>query len=153
MDKEIRINIKPVGHDDVQDMIGIEAAAVQIAEPGAMGYYGGIFFVTTDSRVYFTYLRGHLSEDGSHREMTADDIVSVIPMVADFRSGLLGYGVQHPAGWYHDYLGMGNHLLVKEEYKRLFLKEVTILEELHPEKIRYNLWMEAILKALKSLEN
>lgn len=147
----IKVNV--VGHDDVQDLIGIEVAAVQIAEGGAMGRPGGVFIVTTDARVYLTYLRGLLSEEGSHREMNEEDIVSIIPMIADFRSGLLGYGVQHPAGWHHHYLGMGNHLLVKTEYEPLFLKEAQILEGLNPEEILYNLWLEAILKALKSLEN
>jgi len=117
-----------------------------------MGRPGGVFFVTSESNVYFTYLRRQLSKDEEYREMTGDDIIKIIPEISSFKSGMMGYGVEHAAGWYHDYLGMGNHLLVKAEYEQIFLKEVTILEELHPEKIRYNLWMEAILNALKSFE-
>lgn len=149
MNEKNNIKINPVGHDDVQDLIGIEVAAIQIAEGGAMGRPGGVFIVTTDARVFLTYLRGHLPEEGSHREMVGEDIVSIIPMIADFRSGLMGYGVQHPAGWYHHYLGMGNHLLVKAEYEPLFLKEAQILEGQNPEEILYNLWLEAILNVLK----
>lgn len=151
MNEEIK-KINVVGHDDVRDLIGIEAIAVQIAEGGAMGRPGGIFIVTTDASVYFTYLRGQLSMDGSHREMTEEDITRILPMISDFRSGLMGYGVKHADGWYHDYLGMGNHLLVKSEYEQRFLKEVQTLESMNPEKIRYNLWMEAILNALESPE-
>ena len=150
MNEEIK-KINVVGHDDVLDLIGINVVAIQIAEGGAMGRPGGVFFVTSESNVYFTYLRRQLSKDEAYREMTGDDIIKIIPEISSFKSGMMGHGVEHPAGWYYEYLGMGNHLLVKSEYEKRFLQEVQIQEDLYPDKIHYNLWLDAILNALKSL--
>ncbi|MDY6379149.1 MAG: hypothetical protein SPL17_10750 [Bacteroidales bacterium] len=61
----------------------------------------------------------------------------------------MGRGVTFPSGFKHEYLGMGNHLLVKDCISKEFTKLASISLKEHPESILYNLWMDIVCDILK----
>lgn len=128
-----------VGDKDVESLIGLDIVAFQMAEGGAMGYPGGVFFVTSDKRAFFTSI---------WEQMSDDNLLKVFPPLAEVRWGLFGRGTRHPEGWHYEYLGMGNHLLVRDDLKEEFLKESDRLLRSKPDYILYNLWLDAVLSIL-----
>lgn len=60
----------------------------------------------------------------------------------------MGHGVSSPSGFIHDYLGMGNHLLIKESIYNDFQKLAAIRTEEKPDSILYNLWMDVVCDIL-----
>lgn len=125
-----------VGDKDVESLIGLDIVAYQEAEGGAMGYPGGVFFVTSDKRIFFTSI---------WEQMSDDNLLKVFPPLAEVKWGLLGRGTRYPEGWHYEYLGMGNHLLVRDDLKEKFLKESDRLLRSKPDYILYNLWLDAVL--------
>ena len=134
-----------VGDADVPGLLGADIVAFQLAEPGAMGWPGGVFFVTSDRKVYRTCYLEPSDYSGMSKSMSTDNLKSVFPPLKEFRSGLMGRGVESPDGWHHTYLGMGNHLLVKKSIKGEFEKKAAELLEKNPGAILYNVWMDAVL--------
>ena len=128
-----------VGDKDVESLIGLDIVAYQEAEGGAMGYPGGVFFVTSDKRIFFTSI---------WEQMSDDNLLKVLPPLAEVKWGLLGRGTRYPEGWHYEYLGMGNHLLVRDDLKEEFLKESDRLLRSKPDSILYNMWLEAVLSIL-----
>ena len=141
--------ILEIGHEDVSELIGLDVVALQMAEAGAMGYHGGVFLVTKKSSIYFTCLLKSSSFTGFAKTMSRSDLEKIFPPLADFQHGLLGKDLQVPKGWRHEYLGMGNHLLVKDGYWKRFMKEADRIEKQNPQVILYNIWLQAILAAIK----
>lgn len=133
-----------VGKEDLEQLQGLEIVAFQIAEPGAMGYHGGVFFVTSDKKVYSTCYLEPSAYTGNHRGMSYQDLESVFPPLKEFDHGLFGHNPVIPEGWHYSYLGCGNHLLVKGSMWVSFEKKVAKLEKEHPETILYNLWLQTI---------
>lgn len=125
-----------VGDKDVESLIGLDIVAYQEAEGGAMGYPGGVFFVTSDKRIFFTSI---------WEQMSDDNLLKVFPPLAEVKWGLFGRGTRYPEGWHYEYLGMGNHLLVRDDLKEKFLKESDRLLRSKPDYILYNLWLDAVL--------
>ena len=128
-----------VGDKDVESLIGLDIVAFQMAEGGAMGYPGGVFFVTSDKRIFFTSI---------WEQMSDNNLLKVFPPLAEVKLGLLGRGTRYPEGWHYEYLGMGNHLLVRDDLKEEFLKESDRLLRSNPDLILYNLWLDSVLSIL-----
>ena len=128
-----------VGDKDVESLIGIDIVAFQMAEGGAMGYPGGVFFVTSDKRIFFTSI---------WEQMSDDNLLKVFPPLAEVKWGLFGRGTRYPEGWHYEYLGMGNHLLVRDDLKKEFLKESERLLRSKPDSILYNMWLDTVLSLL-----
>lgn len=128
-----------VGDKDVESLIGLDIVAFQMAEGGAMGYPGGVFFVTSDKRVFFTSI---------WEQMSDDNLLKVFSPLAEVKWGLFGRGTRYPEGWHYEYLGMGNHLLVREDHKEPFIIASDKLLNNYPDTILYNLWLEAVLSIL-----
>ena len=128
-----------VGDKDVDSLIGLDIVAYQEAEGGAMGYPGGVFFVTSDKRIFFTSI---------WEQMSDDNLLKVFPPLAEVKWGLIGRGTRYPEGWHYEYLGMGNHLLVRDDLKEEFLKESDRLHRDNPDLILYNLWLDSVLSIL-----
>ena len=131
-----------VGEKDTENLLALDIVAFQIAEGGAMGRPGGVYFVTSDKKVYYT------SYVSQRDYMPLDKLMKVFPPLKDFRHGLMGRGIHCPTGWRHDYLGMGNHLLVREDLHGEFTGAAKVLLAEHPGTILYNQWLEAILSVL-----
>ena len=125
-----------VGDKDVESLIGLDIVAYQEAEGGAMGYPGGVFFVTSDKRIFFTSI---------WEQMSDDNLLKVFPPLAEVKWGLFGRGTRYPEGWHYEYLGMGNHLLVRDDLKEEFLKESDRLLRSKPDCILYNVWLDTVL--------
>ena len=123
----------------MESLIGLDIVAYQEAEGGAMGYPGGVFFVTSDKRIFFTSI---------WEQMSDDNLLKVFPPLAEVKWGLIGRGTRYPEGWHYEYLGMGNHLLVREDHKEPFIIASDKLLNNYPDTILYNLWLEAVLSIL-----
>ena len=79
----------------------------QIAAAGAMGEGGGIVFLTEDGTVYHSnYCRGDLKWE---------TVQQAFPVIGKCRFGHFGFGAKVPEGWAYVHLGMGNHLLVRQD--------------------------------------
>ncbi len=79
----------------------------QIAEGGAMGDPGGIVFLTDDGRVYqANYCFGGLRWE---------TIQHAFPVIDQCHFGMFGIGSQVPDNWVYVNLGMGNHLIVRQD--------------------------------------
>ena len=143
--------IKEVGHNDIPALVGHEYVACQIAEMGAMGYHGGVFLVRSDGEMFFT-TRSEKPDDFV-LTLTWDELVRVFPPLKEFKPGMFGQGSEVPEGFSYEYLGMGNHLLVKEELYGRFKKIAEIIRARDGgNKIMYNLWLEAILALVRDEE-
>ena len=103
----------------------------QIAEGGAMGEPGGIWFVTEDSQIYHAnYCFGNLS---------AQTISTAFPVIDQCRFGLFGLNSTVPDGWQYVNLGFGNHLLVRQDRYESFAPLIASYKS--PGEI-YQTWME-----------
>ena len=77
-----------------------------------------------------------------------DDLIGVFPPLAEVEWGLFGHGSKYPKGWHYEYLGMGNHLLVRDDLKERFEKTSDRLLKSRPDSILYNLWLKTVLSIL-----
>lgn len=143
-------DIKEVGMEDVPNLMGLYIAAIQIAEPGAMGIHGGVFFVTASMNAFFTCYLSPSPYSGFRKSIKMDELEKILPALSDFDHGLMGHGTKAPEGWQHKYLGVGNHLLIRDEIFEAFRKEAEKLGQEYPETIRYNTWLPAIMRALEN---
>lgn len=79
----------------------------QIAEGGAMGEPGGIVFLAEDGTVYHAnYCFGDLKWE---------TIQHAFPVIDQCRFGMFGIDSEVPDGWVYVNLGMGNHLIVRQD--------------------------------------
>ena len=100
----------------------------QIAEGGAMGDSGGIVFLTENGKVYHAnYWYGDLKWEIIRR---------AFPVIDQFRFGI---DSEVPDGWVYVDLGMGNHLLVRQDRYAGF--EALISDCKSPGEI-YRRWLE-----------
>ena len=144
------INIKPihVGNEDLANLLGLDIVAFQLAEGGAMGYHGGVFFVTSDKKVYFTCYLEPSAYTGFKKYMSMENLEKVFPPLADFNHGLMDFGAQKPEGWHYSYLGFGNHLLVRDDLHEGFREAAKKLLNEDANAILYGIWKDAILSVL-----
>ena len=143
-------DIIKVSEKDLDGLLGLDIVAFQFAEGGAMGYHGGVFFVTADGNVYFTCYLKPSDYSGIREYMSWKNLTLVFPPLKEFSHYIANINVVVPRGFEYEYLGAGNHLLVKQELWEGFLKEAEHLHSEHPECILYNLWTEAILRVLET---
>lgn len=94
----------------------IDAVAFSFAEPGAQGRNGKIVIVSRTGEIYScNFIYGDLPE-GCY--------VELCPPLNDTKFNIGGQRDQPPSGWLPLYLGVGNHLIVPEEYAVSFAKEL-----------------------------
>ena len=136
------------GETEAENLVGLDIVACQIAEGGAMGYHGGVFLVSSTGEVYYTCLLQPSAFTGFSKFTSRKVLSKILPALDEFHPGLMGHGVTTPSGFVHKYLGMGNHLLIKnciyEEFDKLEDKRM----KEHPDKILYNLWLDVVLDIL-----
>ena len=141
-------DIKEVGMEDVPNLMELDIAAIQMAEGGAMGIHGGVFFVTTSRDAFFTCYLSPSPYSGFHKCIEMDELKKIVPALAEFSHGLLGHGTKVPEGWQYEYLGAGNHLLIRDDFFEAFRKEAEKLGQEYPNLILYNTWLPAIMRVL-----
>ncbi len=133
---------------EAKSLVGLDIVACQIAEGGAMGIHGGVFLVSSDSKVYFTCLLKPSDYTGFKKHTPLDILTRILPALEEFDLGLMGHGVSVPRGFNYRYLGLGNHPLIKdciyEEVDEMARKRL----EDYPDRILYNLWLDVVLDIL-----
>ena len=143
-------DVKEVDEKDIPSLMGLDIVAIQIAEPGAMGIHGGVFFVTALRDAFFTCYLSPSPYSGFHSYIGMDELRKILPALSGFSHGLMGYGTKCPEGWQHKYLGAGNHLLVRNDFYETFNKEVEKLKQESSEAILYNTWLPVIMRVLEN---
>lgn len=94
----------------------IDASAFFFSEPGAQGGNGEIVIVSSTGEIYFcNYIYG---------DLPVDCYASLCPPLNDTKFNIGGQRDLSPNGWQPLYLGLGNHLIVSEEYADSFKKEL-----------------------------
>lgn len=140
--------VREVGSADVPELAGYEYVACQFAEMGAMGFHGGVFLINAGGDVFFT----RRTEDPERpNTLTWEELVKVFPKMESYGNGMFGT-LFCPDGYVYEYLGMGNHLLVKEELHGKFKKIAEIVIARDGGGILYNHWLEAILELVGKRE-
>ncbi len=137
------------GENEAERLIDKDIVACQIAESGAMGYHGGVFLVSSAGEVFFTCLLEPNDYSGNRKHTPRHILTEVFPPLKEFECGLMGRGVTSPSGFKHEYLGMGNHLLVKDCVYQQFHELASASLKEHPESILYNLWMDIVCDVLE----
>ncbi len=111
-----------------------ETTFFMFAEGGAMGEPGGIIFLTESGTVYHAnYCFGDLKWD---------TVKEAFPIIDNCRFGLFGIGTEVPDGWLYVNLGMGNHLIVRQDRYSKFAPLIS--EYKSPGQIYQN-WLEKAL--------
>lgn len=94
-----------------------------LAEGGAMGCPGEVLIATKNIEGVKWYCLNTMTENN-------DDLCAVFPPLKTFDCGIFGMASGIQEGWNHVDLGMGNHLLVRDDYYTQFAYEE---EQLHAE--------------------
>ncbi|MBR4765758.1 MAG: hypothetical protein IK085_03215 [Clostridia bacterium] len=103
----------------------------QLAESGAMGEPGGIIFITDNGLNYHAnYCFGDLKWE---------TIRTAFPVIDECIFGMFGHNSAVPKDWVYVNLGMGNHLIVREDFYVKF--EPLISNYNRPSEI-YQHWLE-----------
>ena len=111
------------------------ATFFQIAEGGAMGEPGGIWFLTENNAVYHAnYCWG---------DLTAKTISAAFPVIDQCSFGMFGVDSVVPDGWQYVNLGFGNHLLVRQDRYESFAPLIAGYKSLGEV---YQHWMEHALE-------
>ncbi len=107
--------IEKLGINDILSVAPLHPAAYSISEPGACGGYGEVLLNCIDGKIYqFSFLR---------RIITSEQLEALCPTIAITKLQIGGQGDFPPAGWVPIYLGLGNHLFVKEDLFDDFVAE------------------------------
>lgn len=78
-----------------------------LAEPGAMGNPGGIlFYVKSGELYYMNYM---------YTDVDIKKVEKLFPTLAECDFGMSEIESNVPVGWKYVYMGMGNHLIMREE--------------------------------------
>lgn len=136
------------GENEAEKLVGLDIVACQIAEGGAMGYHGGVFLVSSTGEVYYTCLLQPSAYTGFSKCISRKVLAKILPALDEFHPGLMGHGVTTPSGFVHKYLGMGNHLLIKDCICKVFDRLADKRMKEHPDTILYNLWLDVVLDIL-----
>ncbi len=99
-----------------QQYAPIDTAAFTFAEPGAQGRNGEIVILSRTGEIY--------SCNFIYSDLPTSCYAVLCPPLKDTRFNIGGQRDLPPDGWRPLYLGVGNHLIVSEEYAESFAKEL-----------------------------
>ena len=112
-----------------------------VAEEGAMGEPGGVLFYVKSGELYhFNYVFG---------DVDLEKVKEFFPTIGKCKFGMFGLGSSVPQEWNYVNLGMGNHLIVRDEVFNWFLEDIGI--DTPPSTI-YRNWLEVADEILKDLQ-
>lgn len=130
---------KNVKKEDLKNIPLGEVHFIMMAEGGAMGEPGAVYIVTDCGDVFHC---NYVYEDIKYSE-----IEEALPMLKECEFGLFGIDSTTPEGWNYVNLGMGNHLIVKDDVYSEFIEIVG--KDTEPSKL-FGLWFDAALQMAKS---
>lgn len=118
-------------NEDLKKAAFTNAWFITLAEGGAMGEPGAVYIVTAGGSVFHcNYVFG---------DVDFGKLCRAIPVIKNLDVGTLGYYEETPDGWHHEYLGAGNHLLIRndvyEEFKQ-FIDDKMLPSDL------YSMWFD-----------
>ena len=130
--------IYEICNEDLKKAAFSNAQFVMIAEGGAMGEAGAVLIVTAGGSVFHcNYVFG----DVDFRKLCR-----TIPALKEWDVGMVGYCEEPTKGWYHEYLGAGNHLLIRndvyEEFKQ-FIDDKMLPSDL------YSVWFDIAFQIIE----
>lgn len=115
---------------DLKKSIFTDIMFFSLAEGGAMGEPGGVFFFDKNGQTYhFNYVFG---------DADMGKVERLFPVLGDCEFGIFGLDSKVPEGWNYVNLGMGNHLIVNDA---VYPKFAEILGEEEPSVV-YGKWVE-----------
>ena len=123
------MNIIEITSQNHQEFKGLDVVAFSLAHAGAQGEGGGINIITSDGKLYHTNIV---------RSIEIGEAFAVLPCLKDCYFHPIHTTV--PEGWSHFYMGAGNFIVVREEFKKLFTS-------LEPFEI-YRQWKDIVSKSL-----
>lgn len=112
-----------------------------LAEPGAMGEPGGILFYVKSGELY------HLNY--VYADVDIKKVEKFFPTLTECHFGIFGIDSEVPEGWKYISLGMGNHLIMRDEVYQEFMDE---FPEETESSIIYMNWVEIAANILKKYE-
>lgn len=129
-----------------------------MAEPGAMGAYGMMAFVTETGEMFDL---NYFDDDTKYSKIKDNfpalkDCYWNGPMAEQKRNGVIFYGdnpdsckhTEITKGWKHIYMGFGNHLVVREDKYEVFLNAIN---DLKTEIEIYDKWMDRAIKLFSGI--
>lgn len=137
-------NIEPIElrNEDLTKALFDKVSFLSVAEGGAMGEPGAVVFFAENGALYhFNTLFG---------DVGFEKFAKLFPMITKCEFGMFGIGSRVPDGWVYVNLGMGNHLIVRDNVYSEF--EARIGEFDDPARI-YGVWIETASKVLDEKNN
>lgn len=102
-----------------------------LAEGGAMGEPGAVLFYLDNGELYhFNYVYG---------DVEIKTVQKMFVPLSKCKFGMFGLDSSAPKGWNYVNLGMGNHLIVRDDMIAPFMEQIG--EDAEPSKV-YMKWME-----------
>lgn len=124
-------NIIEISNVDLRKSVFRDTQFVMFAESGAMGEPGAVVIVTSDGSIFHcNYVYG---------DIELSKLCKVIPVLGEWYPGLFGAYDRIPEGWSCEYLGAGNHLLIRNDIYDEF--KGVIGEDMDPSQI-YATWLD-----------
>ena len=127
-----------LNRQNMKDLLQEDIVFYSVADTGAMGEHGGVEILTKSGRFFHT--------NDIEREVFFDYLATKIPLLKAF-AVFCGIICKMPEGYKYYDLGMGNSLLVKDEYVADFDRKVKKNKE---KVILYGKWKDIALETIKS---
>ena len=134
-------NVEEFGREDLERLTGLDVIACQVAAPGACGYHGGVFFVTSDKRILFTCYLEPSAYSGYHKYTPEEDISKVFPAYDNLR--------HDSDNWEELGLGLGNVLYIRKDILEAFMNASKAILNADKELILYSCWIDAVFEVLE----
>lgn len=132
MNENIAIQTIEITKSNIQEFGNLDIVAFSLAYAGAMGEKGGIYIITSDSKLYHTiFLRCGLSSEEVHR---------LCPVLKNSDFGV--FGLKTPDGWSSMYMGGGNFLIMNSALFKTIEEK-----QLSPYEI-YKQWKQIVIKEI-----
>ena len=124
--------VTEISNKDLKKGVFTNAQFIFFAESGAMGEPGKVLIVTSGGSIFHgNYCMGDIKLSSLHRS---------IPVLKACGFGTFGEGVKIPNDWQYEYLGAGNHLIIRKDVYEDF--KTAIVNAACPEDF-YIGWMDA----------